>query len=76
MSFEQLARTPAIGHRREDLTTADVLFWLVGNYLVIYRALASKPLEIVTVVQGNHNIPAFLRQRSGKERKDRSRHER
>ena len=39
--FELLARNPGIGHRREDLTNYPVLFWPIGNYLIIYRATAS-----------------------------------
>lgn len=61
-AFDTLARTPNIGHRREDLTTLPVRFWPVGKYLVIYRA-DRKPIEIVAVTQGSRDIPAFLRRR-------------
>jgi plasmid stabilization system protein ParE len=54
--------TPAIGHRREDLTVFPVLFWPVGAYLIIYRA-TSLPVEIVAVTQGARDIPAFLQRR-------------
>ena len=37
-AFESLARAPRIGHEQTDLTDAPVLFWPVGNYLIIYRA--------------------------------------
>ena len=36
-AFEKLAAHPGMGHRREDLTQYPVLFWPVGNYLIIYR---------------------------------------
>jgi antitoxin ParD1/3/4 len=36
-AFEALARTPGLGHKREDLTNHPVLFWPVGSYLIIYR---------------------------------------
>ncbi len=62
-AFEALARNPGMGHKREDLTPLPVLFWPVGNYLVIYRA-ASRPIEIVAIVHGKRDIPAFLRRRA------------
>lgn len=51
-----------MGHKREDLTQFPVLFWPVGNYLIIYRGEA-RPIEIVAIVHGKRDIPAFLRQR-------------
>jgi plasmid stabilization system protein ParE len=36
--FEALARTPGMGHRREDLTQYSILFWPVGAYLIIYSS--------------------------------------
>jgi plasmid stabilization system protein ParE len=41
-AFEALARNPGIGHRREDLTKFPVLFWPVGNYLIIYCGVPRK----------------------------------
>ena len=61
--FETIARHPSIGHKREDLTQFPVRFWPVGNYLVIYR-LKDDLVEIVAVVHGKRDIPAFLRRRS------------
>ncbi len=61
-AFEALARNPGMGHKREDLTNFPLLFWLVGNYLVIYRAEKS-PIQIVAVVHGKRDIPTFLRRR-------------
>lgn len=58
-AFESLGQNPGMGHRREDLTTLSVLFWPVGEYLVIYRAERG-PIEIVAVTQGSRDIPAFL----------------
>ena len=59
-AFEALARTPGMGHHREDLTDYPVLFWPVGAYLIIYRGEA-RPIEIVAVTQGSRDIPSFLR---------------
>ena len=61
-AFEALARTPGMGHKREDLTDYAVLFWPVGSYLIVYRA-GQQPIEIVAVTPGSRDIPAFLRRR-------------
>jgi antitoxin ParD1/3/4/toxin ParE1/3/4 len=61
-AFEALARTPAMGHMRKDLTDYQVLFWPVGAYLILYR-VHSERIEIVAVAQGGRDIPSFLRQR-------------
>ena len=61
-AFEALARNPGMGHKREDLTHYPLLFWPVGNYLVIYRG-ERRPIEIVAIVYGARDIPAFLHQR-------------
>lgn len=58
-AFDDLARNPRIGHRRKDLTPYPVLFWPVGEYLVIYRAQKAL-IEIVAVTQGARDIPSFL----------------
>ncbi len=58
-AFEALARHPGIGHKREDISSYPVLFWAVGNYLVVYRA-EHRPVEIVAIVHGARDIPAFL----------------
>ena len=62
-AFEEIARMPGIGHRREGLTPYPVLFWTVGAYLIIYRATEGRLVEIVAVTQGSRDIPSFLRRR-------------
>ncbi len=62
-AFEALAKTPGMGHRREDLTASAVLFWPVGAYLILYRARDAW-VEIVAVTQGARDIPAFVSQRT------------
>ena len=62
-AFEELAKNPALGHTRRDLTTADVRFWPVGNYLIIYRSASKSRIEIVAVTEGHRNIPRFLKSR-------------
>jgi plasmid stabilization system protein ParE len=62
-AFVALARTPGMGHTREDLTDYPVLFWPVGAYLILYR-VQNEFIEIVAVTQGGRDIPSFLRQRN------------
>lgn len=61
-AFEALGRSPGMGHKREDVTPYPVLFWPVGAYLIIYRAKRT-PIEIVAVMQGSRDVPAFLSRR-------------
>jgi plasmid stabilization system protein ParE len=61
-AFEAIGRTPGIGHKREDLTAYPVLFFPVGAYLIIYRAIRPT-VEIVAVTQGARDIPTFLQRR-------------
>ena len=62
-AFQQLAEMPGMGHRRDDLTPHSVLFWPVGQYLIIYRAQVGQAVEIVAVTQGSRDLPFFLRRR-------------
>lgn len=61
-AFETIARSPGIGHSRKDLGGHPVLFWTVGDYLIVYRAEAQS-VQIVAVTQGSRDIPSFLRRR-------------
>jgi len=57
---ERVAERPGMGHVRPDLSDADVLFWPVYRYLIVYRTDAV-PLEIVRVLHGSRD-PAALRE--------------
>ena len=57
--MQLLADNPRIGHLRLDLTPQDIKFWSVFRYLVIYRP-DTKPLEIVRVLHGKHNVRRLL----------------
>ena len=66
-AFETLGKSPGIGHKREDLTAYPILFWPIGNYLIIYRVVsASAPIEIVAITQSSRDIPSFLHRRSAR----------
>ena len=59
-AFDQLAGTPGIGHRREDLTARPVKFWSVSSYLVVYDP-ASAPLSIIAVLHGARDVERLLK---------------
>ena len=58
-----LARNPRIGHTRKDLTERPLLFWSIGEYLILYR-IVDEDIEIVAVTQGARDIPSYLRRRT------------
>ena len=50
-------------HARKDLVgRRPLLFWPVDDYLILYRAIR-KRIDIVAVVHGMRDIPAFIRRR-------------
>ena len=58
-----LAKTPGMGHQREDLAEdRPLLFWPVGNYLILYRPQEGF-IEVVAIVHGKRDIPAFIKRR-------------
>lgn len=51
------------GHRREDLAEDRLLlFWPVGDFLILYRP-ETRPLQIVAVVRGSRDIPSLVNRR-------------
>jgi plasmid stabilization system protein ParE len=56
--MDKVARTPGLGHLREDLTTLPVKFYLVHKYLVVYTP--EKPVGIVRVIHSARDIRAIL----------------
>lgn len=58
-----LAGEPGIGHWRSDLTAADVRFFPVYLYLIVYRP-STKPLQIVAVIHGARDVLTLLKKRS------------
>lgn len=58
-----LAYTPGMGHKREDLAEdRPLLFWPVGNYLILYRSTKGF-VEVVAVAHGKRDIPTFILRR-------------
>jgi antitoxin ParD1/3/4 len=58
-AMQLLADNPGIGHMRTDLTDADIRFWSVFKYLVIYRP-ETKPLQILRVLHGRRDVKRLL----------------
>ena len=53
-AFEALADVPGKGHKRPDLTSRDVLFFSVYQYMIVYRG--HPKVEIVAVLHGRRNL--------------------
>ena len=59
-AFQMLARSPKVGHKRQDVKTSmPVLFWPAGSYVIVY-APEPKPIVIVRVVHGARDLDALL----------------
>jgi toxin ParE1/3/4 len=59
-AFQTLAASPRLGHRRADVPAQqDVLFWVEGLYVIVYRT-KPQPLSIVRVIHGARNLEALL----------------
>lgn len=54
-----LAESPGLGHRREDLTPANVLFFSVYSYLIVYRP-GTAPLEVASILHGSRDVQSLL----------------
>jgi plasmid stabilization system protein ParE len=60
-AFEGLADAPGKGHRRSDLTSLNVFFFSVYQYMIVYRQ--TKLVEIVAVLHGKRNVKRLLKTR-------------
>jgi toxin ParE1/3/4 len=61
-AFEGLADVPGKGHKRADLTSRDVLFFSVYQYMIVYRR--TELVEIVAVVHGKRDVKRLLKTRT------------
>ncbi len=64
-AMRRIAKTPGIGHPREDLADEPLRFVVVWSYLVVYRP--SSPVEVVRVLHGSRDVIQALgrRRRTG-----------
>ncbi len=58
-TFRQLAQVPGMGHKRDDLTQRNVLFWALYSYLIIYTS--SRPLRIVRIIHAKRDVKRLLK---------------
>lgn len=61
-AFEGLADVPGKGHKRPDLTSCDVLFFSVYQYMIVYRR--TELVEIVAVLHGKRDVKRLLKTRT------------
>ena len=59
-TFERLAKEPALGHPRPEVTHKNLRFWVVYSYLVVFKP-GTEPLQIFAVIHGARNLPRVLR---------------
>ncbi|MCX6613312.1 MAG: type II toxin-antitoxin system RelE/ParE family toxin [Acidobacteria bacterium] len=58
-AIRRLAKTPGIGHFREDLADRRHRFFLVYSYLIVYR-YETKPLQIIRVLHAARDVQSIL----------------
>jgi antitoxin ParD1/3/4/toxin ParE1/3/4 len=58
-AMRKLARTPAIGHLREDLADRRHRFFLVYSYLIVYRSDA-RPLQVIRILHASRDVQSLL----------------
>ena len=55
----KLAKSPGMGHLREDLTRRPFRFWPVYSYLIVYRP-ETRPIQILRVLHGARDVKSLL----------------
>jgi plasmid stabilization system protein ParE len=58
-TIRELAKTPGLGHLREELADRRHRFFLVYSYLIVYRP-ETRPLQIIRVLHASRDIRALL----------------
>ncbi len=61
--FVYFADFPLGGHRRPDLTDAEVRFLAVYSYLIVYRP-KTKPLHVVAILHAHRDLAKILPKRA------------
>lgn len=60
-AFKRLAEHPGSGHPRPNLAdNAELRFWRVDRYLVVYRCRPNNELQILRVLHGSRDIAGLL----------------
>jgi toxin ParE1/3/4 len=58
-AISKLAKTPSIGHAREELADKRHRFFLVYSYLIVYR-YETQPLQIIRVLHASRDVQSIL----------------
>jgi len=58
-ALSRRAKTPGIGHVREDLADRRHRFLLVYSYLIVYR-FETKPLQIIRILNASRDVQSIL----------------
>jgi len=62
-AFRTIARNQGIGHKRQDLAgNRPLLFWLMRDYLILYRTLGDI-VEVVMIVHGSRDVARLIKRR-------------
>jgi plasmid stabilization system protein ParE len=60
-AFDDLTRLQPIGHRRLDVRRKDLLFHVVGLYLIAFRREPDRQVTIIRVLHGKRDVSRILR---------------
>jgi plasmid stabilization system protein ParE len=60
-AFGDLARLPALGHRRLDVRRRELLFHVVDPYLIAFRREERETIMVIRVLHGKRNVRGILR---------------
>lgn len=61
-AFQELGKSPGIGHYHEDLPDRRYRFWNFYSYVVCY-VWQRKPIQIIAVVHGARHLASFFNTR-------------
>ena len=60
-TLEHLSDFPGKGHPRPDLTSRDVLFFRVYQYMIVYRRMHT--IEIIAILHSKRDVKRLLKTR-------------
>jgi len=60
--FELLAEFPDAGRARPEFTQAQVLFWPIGTYFIVYW-LKDNQIEVLAILHASRDLPGLLTDR-------------
>ena len=58
-SFKDLVQMPALGRRRPELTSKNVIFHVVRPYVIVFRRVADR-VRVLRVVHGARDLQTLL----------------